>query len=272
MQFNTTSQHQGLFQQFKNLFFFRFLFIELIRSEIVLRYRRSFLGVAWTVLNPIFLAVVLYYLFRAIFKFRTLGETDFFPYVYCGVLLLTFITRAIVEGSEQIHVSAGVLRRIRFPSEILVLSKVSGNLINLFLGLLPLILYLLFTNGLVGWRLFLLPLVFIPVFLIVSSIAIMLSVAYVFFRDIEHLMPTLLNILFYISPVFYSIDLIGGNTRFLVELNPLNNILESFRYLFGAGLVFHPAYLLASSIFGFLLFCTSLRVMEVNRMRVILVS
>jgi len=269
---NTTSQHQGLVQQFKNLFFFRFLFIELIRSEIILRYRRSFLGVAWTVLNPIFLAVVLYFLFRAIFKFRTLGETDFFPYVYCGVLLLTFITRAIVEGSEQIHISAGVLRRTRFPSEILVLSKVCGNLINLFLGIIPLIVYLLLKNGLVGLRLLLIPPVLFPVLLLVSSIAIMLSVAYVFFRDIEHLMPTLLNILFYVSPVFYSIDLIGGNTRFLVELNPLNNILESFRYVFGAGLVFHTAYLLASSLFGFLLFCISLRVMELNRMRVLLVS
>jgi ABC-type polysaccharide/polyol phosphate export permease len=216
--------------------------------------------------------VVLYFIFRAIFKFKSLGETDFFPYVYCGVLILNFITRAIVEGGEQLHISSTVLRKIRFPAEILVLAKVSGNLINLFLGIIPLLIYLIFSGGLLSFRILLTPFVLLPLALIVSAVAIMLSVAYVFYRDIEHLVPTLLNVLFYISPVFYSIDLIGGKTRSLVELNPLNNFLESFRFLYGVGDTLHLCYISCSLILGILLLCFSLRILEKNRMRVILVS
>ncbi len=268
----STSNGPGLIGQIESLVFFRYLFLELIRAEIVLRYRRSVLGVAWTILNPILLALVLFFLFRAIFKFKTLGETDFFPYVYCGVLLLTFITRAIVEASEQVHINSSTLRKIRIPAEVIVLSKVSGNFLNFGIGLFPLLAYLAIKNGTIDYKFVFTPFVLFPVVLVVSSISIILSVAYVFFRDVEHLMPTMLNLLFYVSPVFYSIDLIGGNTRLLVELNPLNYFLDSFRYLYGASDRFHLGYLAGSSIIGLFMLALSLQFMEHNRMRVILAS
>lgn len=261
-----------LFNQIRSLVRFRSLFVELIRAEISLRYRKSVLGVAWTVMNPIINALVLFFLFRAIFKIKDLGDIDFFPYVYSGVLLLNFITRGIVEASEQLHVYSPVIRRISVPSEIFVISKVLGNLLNFFLGLVPLLFYLGIINRELSLKILLVPIFILPVFLIVSAISLLLSILYLNFRDIEHLMPIALNILFYISPVFYSVELIGGNTRRLVELNPLTTVLESCRYIFGVSQSFNSGYLALLMIFGTTAFLVSLRIIERNRMKVVLVS
>lgn len=141
-------------EQLRSLYKYRALFLELIRTEIKLRYRRSVLGVAWTVMNPVLNAIVLYFVFRAIFKFKSLGEVDFFPYVYTGVLVLNYLTRSVIEGSEQLHVYSGVLRRVNIPGEVFVIAKVLGNLANFIFGLLPLGIYFLFKLHTLNWNIF----------------------------------------------------------------------------------------------------------------------
>ena len=266
-------RHQlKLRDQLHSLFRFRWLLVELVKAEIKLRYRRSALGVVWTVMNPVLNAIVLYFVFRAIFKFRTLGEIDFFPYVYSGVLLLTFFTQAVVQGAEQLHSYASVLRRVNIPGEVFVIAKIIGNSVNFVFGMIPLLVYFLITQHQVTWKIILSPLVVLSLGFIVTAIALFLSVIYVYFRDMEHLIPIIMTLLFYLTPVFYSLEMVGGRTRKVMELNPLVTYLDSFRnYLSITGSTNYK-YLFASTLIGLLLMILAMRFMERNRMKAVFLS
>ena len=272
MRIAIAGQKASFKEQLRSLYKYRALFIELIRTEIKLRYRKSVLGVAWTVMNPVLNAIVLYFVFRAIFKFKSLGEVDFFPYVYTGVLVLNYLTRAVIEGSEQLHVYSGVLRRVNIPGEVFVIAKVLGNLANFIFGLLPLGIYFVFKLHPLNWNLLFLPLLLISFTLIIVSISIFLSVFYVFFRDIQHLIPIFMNIVFYISPVFYAVDMIGGSTRQIVNLNPLIGYLNGFRKSLSISGELDIKFLAMASILGLIAGYASLRFIENNRMKAVFVS
>lgn len=223
-------------------------------------------------MNPVLNATVLYFVFRAIFKMRSLGDVDFFPYVYSGVLLLNFITRAVVEGSEQLHNFSDVLRRINIPAEVFVIAKVLGNLANFMFGLIPLSIYYVFTSHEVTGSIIWLPLIMLSISLSVSASAIFLSVLYVFFRDIQHLIPIAMNIIFYVSPVFYSVEMIGGNTQRIVRLNPIIGYLDSLRNSLNIDSSMNSTYLIIATVFGFIFLLASMRFIENNRMKAVFVS
>jgi ABC-type polysaccharide/polyol phosphate export permease len=268
-----SSNHtSSLGDQFRALYKFRWLLAELVKTEIKLRYRRSTLGVVWTIMNPVLNALVLYFVFRAIFKFKTLGDIDFFPYVYSGVLLMNFFTQAIIQASEQLHVYSGVLRRVNIPGEIFVLAKVLGNIVNFLFGLVPLLVYYIITMHQVSWKIALAPFVVLSLTFIITAISIFLSVIYVYFRDIQHLMPIFMSLLFYITPVFYSLDMVGGRTREVMEMNPLVTYLDSFRnYLSITGST-NYRFILTVTVVGFVLMLFSMRFMERNRMKAVFLS
>jgi len=272
MQKIVAGKRNSLAAQFRKIWIFRWLFLELIRAEIKLRYRQSFFGVAWTILNPVLNATVLYFVFRAIFKMRSLGDVDFFPYVYSGVLLLNFITRSVVEGSEQLHNFSDVLRRVNIPAEVFVIAKILGNLMNFMFGLIPLTLYYVFTGHAITRSVIWLPLIMLSISLSVSAAAIFLSVLYVFFRDIQHLIPIAMNIVFYISPVFYSVEMIGGNTQRIVRLNPIIGYLDSLRNSLNINSHLNLIYLIIATAFGAVFLLASMRFIENNRMKAVFVS
>lgn len=265
-------QKKPLLAQLNTIWRFRWLFLELIRAELKLRYRQSFLGVAWTIMNPVLNATVLYFVFRAIFKMKSLGDIDFFPYVYSGVLLLGYITRAIIEGSEQLHNYSDVLRRVNIPAEVFVIAKVLGNLTNFLFGLIPLVLYYTIKMHSIDFAILWLPLIMMSITISVCSLAIFLSVLYVFFRDIQHLIPIAMNIVFYISPIFYSVEMIGGNTQKIVKLNPLIGYLDAIRYSLNINSQLNIMYLLLTTLLGIFLLILSLRFIEQNRMKAVFVS
>ena len=254
------------------LYRFRSLLITLVKVEIKLRYRDSIFGILWTVLNPLINAVVLYFVFRAIFKMRSLDNMDFFPYVYLGILVLNFITRSIIEGSSQLHLNASILRKQNVPPEIFIVSKVLGNLLNFYLSIVPLLLYYLIKTYAINFNILLLPLISTVLTLLVSSISMFLSIFYLSYRDLEHLIPIFLNIVFYISPVFYTIDMIGGRTETIIKLNPIVYFLDALRFTFNIGGNSHLRFLLISLVIGMILFILALSYIKYNRKKAIFIS
>ena len=268
----SSQHHLSLGDQIRSFVRFRWLLVELVKTEIKLRYRRSTLGVVWTVMNPVLNALVLYFVFRAIFKFRTLGDIDFFPYVYSGVLLMNFFTQAVVQASEQLNVYSGVLRRVNIPGEIFVIAKVFGNIVNFLFGLIPLLIYFLITQHQVTWKIFFAPLVVLSLTFMISAISIFLSVIYTYFRDVQHLVPIIMTLFFYLTPVFYSIEMIGGRTRQVMELNPLVTYLDSFRNYLNITGSTNYKFIFLVTVFGICAMLLSMRFMERNRMKAVFLS
>ena len=267
-----SNENVPFIEQIRALISFRWLLIELVKTEIKLRYRRSTLGVIWTMMNPILNALVLYFVFRAIFKFRTLGDIDFFPYVYSGVLLMSFFTQAISQASEQLTANSGVLRRVNIPGEVFVIAKVLGNIVNFLFAFIPLILYFLITGHPMNWKLILAPLVVISLTFIVTAISIFLSVIYVYFRDLQHLVPIVLTLTFYLTPVFYSLEMVGGKTREIMELNPLVTYLDSFRNYLNITGSTNYKFIGLVTLLGVILLALAMRFMERNRMKAVFLS
>ena len=223
-------------------------------------------------MNPILNAVILFFVFRAIFKIRSLGEIDFFPYVYSGVLLVNFFTQAVTQASEQLTNNSAVLRRVNIPGEIFVVSSVISNIVNFLFGFIPLLLYFFITGHELSWTILGVPLLLLSLSFIVTPLALFLSVAYVYFQDLRFLVPVIMNLLFYLTPVFYDLEAIGGRTRVVMGLNPLVTYLQSFRSTLSINGSIHFPSILTFTIAGFYALYLALRFMERNRMKAVFLS
>lgn len=219
-------------------------------------------------MNPLVNALVLFFVFRTIFEVRSLGEVDFFPYVYSGVILVLFFTQTVSQASEQVAGAIEILRRAKIPAEVFILSKIFTNLIHFAFALIPLLLYFLMTKQTMTWGMLIAPLIVIPLVLCIFCISTLLSIAYVLFRDLQFIVPTLLTLSIYLTPVFYSIDMLGNQTQQILELNPLVWLLDSFRFHLGLNGIPHYSLLCLLTIFGFVTSIMALRLFERNRMRI----
>ena len=124
----------------------------------------------------------------------------------------------------------------------------------------------------VGLSILWLPLIMFSLTISLSALAIFLSVLYVFFRDIHHLIPIAMNIVFYVSPVFYSVEMIGGNTQKIVRLNPIIGYLDSLRNSLNIDSQLDLRYLSIATVFGAILLLAAMRFIENNRMKAVFVS
>lgn len=267
--------------QIQSLLHYRWLLTQLVTTDLKLRYRKSFLGVVWSVMNPMLNALILFFVFRAIFKLtailvspdsRSLSEIDFFPYVYSGVLLVTFFTQSVLQGSEQIANHTYVLRRVNVPGEIFIISNVLTNTINFFLGLVPLFLYFVIRGHALTWSIILLPFLLSSLTLTALACALFLSIAYIYFQDLRYLMPVLMTLLMYLTPVFYDLGMIGGRTRMVIELNPLVTYLGAFREIMGIRGETSLLVLLIATLLSATAAFLGLRFVHHNRVKVIFLS
>ena len=245
---------------FKSIFNYRWLLFELIRVEFKLRYQSSFLGIIWMVLNPLLTAMVLFFVFRNVFQIRSINEVDFFSYVYSGVLILAFFTSALMDGSLQLRNNSSLLQRVNVPGETFVLAKIFSNLINFCISYAVLVLYMVLTNQDFSIAaLEVIPLTFSLV-LNTFALALLLSTLFSHFLDFEHLLRIFLMLLFYITPVFYSLEAITGISREILQFNPIFYYLEIFRGSLGIVSYDNFLFVVVSSAFGIVLLTIALRV------------
>lgn len=272
MQNIKAGHHANLIEQINSFVKFRWLLIELVVTEVKLRYRKSFLGVLWTLMNPILSALVLFFVFREIFRVRDLGDIDFFSYVYSGVILITYFTQTIAQGSEQLIAQSGILRRVNIPPAIFIVAKILGNLINFLFAFLPLALYVAATQNNWTFKLFLAPIIALSMSLIILPICLFLSVAYSYFRDLQQIVPILLSLVYYLTPVFYSLNIVGGQARQLMELSPLLFYLDSFRYHLEIASSEKYRQIIIISCIGILLTVPAVKFLEKNRIKAVFLS
>jgi ABC-2 type transport system permease protein len=205
----------------------------LISRDLTIRYKRSIIGIWWSLLNPLFTTAVMFYVFNTVFKARLLNNQAFLPYLLSGVLLITLFNQGLTMGADSIAMGANVLTKVYVRPEIFALSSTLSSAINFLIGLLPLTLVLFLVGETPTWKF---PLVIIVVgcmTLFSTSLALLLSVAYINFDDSKSLMTIILMALQYMTPVFYPLSVLGPHTRRVIMLNPLTSYLEVFRSVFG---------------------------------------
>jgi ABC-2 type transport system permease protein len=184
----------------------RELFVFLIRKDLKVKYKNSFLGFLWSMVNPAVVLGVYYTVFRYILKS---GIPDFALYLFAGLIVWNLFSVALSSATGVIVASAGIVKKVAFPREILPLAQVGTASVFFFFQAIVLIAFLIGFQYSPSWS-------YLPVLLwalvdlivLTSALAIFLSAVNVYFRDIEHLIGVVLQAWFWVVPIIYSYNLV----------------------------------------------------------------
>lgn len=210
-------------QNFKK---FRPLLGELIARDIKTKYRKSVLGVLWTLLNPLFMMIILSVVFSNLFKF----DVEYFPvYLLSGQLIFNFYSEATTASMSAIMDNGPLLKKIYVPKYLFVLSRVFSSTINLLASFTALILVMLAMRVELHYTVLLVPIPLIFIVLFSLGVGLILSAITVKFRDIMHLYSVFVTALMYLTPVIYPMSILPAWLKPIVNLNPITNILLMFR-------------------------------------------
>jgi ABC-2 type transport system permease protein len=207
---------------------------ELVRTEFKLRYQGSVLGYAWSLLKPLGLFSILYVVFV---KFlRVGGDIPNFPvYLLLGIVLWNFFAEATFGALGSIVGRGDVIRKIKFPKYIIVISGTVNALINLAFNLFVVLVFALVAGADLGTRSLLAPVFILQLYLLALGIGLFLSALYVKFRDISHVWEVLMQGAFYATPILYPVNIILDNfnpiAAKIVMLNPVAQIIQDMRFL-----------------------------------------
>ncbi|NBD17301.1 MAG: ABC transporter permease [Cyanobacteria bacterium] len=234
-----------MFQQQWQLPYLWDLLRSLVDRNLKLMYKRSTLGIAWTLINPLLQLAVFVFVFQIILN---INIPQYASYVFCGLLVWTWFQSSLFEATGVIINNQPLIRQPRFPVVILPIVVVSTGLIHFLLALPVLIIFLLIDGvQLTPWAL-LLPLLNLVQFLLTISIAYFLAALNVTFRDTQHTLGVVLQLLFYMTPIFYQIGNIPDQYWYAYGLNPLVHLVTSYRQILIGGT--QPDWLALGMILG----------------------
>lgn len=215
-------------EELRQAFLYRHLIVQLVRRDILTRYKRSVLGVAWTLLNPLGMMIVLTLAFSQVFRF---GEIQSYPaYVLSGLLGWTLFSQTTVAAMVNLVWGGGLLHRIYIPRSSFALAAVGAGLVNIVLAFIPLLLVMLVTGVTLRPALLFLPL---PVFFLACfalGVGLIISTLAVYFPDVSEMYTIVLTGWMYLTPVIYPEEILPATYRFwITHLNPMYHLVKLFR-------------------------------------------
>jgi ABC-2 type transport system permease protein len=226
----------------------------LVARELTLRYKRSVIGIGWTLLNPMLTSFVLWVVFSFAFGNQLIEGQQFAPYLMAGILMNTFFSQGIVMSADSISRNGGVLTKIKVPPQIFAVSTSISAFINFLIGLFPLAIVVFVSGQSLAITLPLVILVGGFLTLLVTGIGLMCSIIFIRFDDTRNIVNVLLMILMYLTPILYPISILNATMQRIVSLNPLTSYLDIFRWAFSnnaSPTFFNWVYMATSSLFVF---------------------
>jgi len=206
----------------------------LVKRDFVARYRKSVLGVLWSLLNPLLTMLVMAMVFSYFFRF----EIENFPvYLLSGLIIYNFFSESTTLAISSVIVNEAVIKKVYVPKYVFPLSKVLSSLVNLLFSLIAFLLVFIITGMPFKWTMLLLPLPIIYVFVFSLGVAMLISSLAVFFRDLTYLYGVLLLLWMYMTPLFYPVTIIPEWLMPFYGLNPLFHFVTYFRYLAIEGII-----------------------------------
>lgn len=249
-------------QYIQNFKKFQPLLQELIARDIKIKYRRSVLGVLWTLLNPLFMMIILSVVFSNLFKF----DIENFPlYILSGQVIFNFFNDSTTSAMSAIINNASLIKKVYVPKYLFVLSRIFSSFINLLASFTALLLVMVATRTELHWKVLLVP---IPLMLLMGlslGVGLILAALTVRFRDIMHLYSVFTTALMYLTPVIYPMSMLPEWLEPIVRINPITNILIMFRDVMLNNLWIDPVALLVSVIEVVIFLILGLRVFYVSQ-------
>jgi ABC-type polysaccharide/polyol phosphate export permease len=253
--YDSDQARRPLVSELRNLWNYRGLLRLLVTRDLTVRYKRSTLGVWWTLLNPLLFMAVLWMVFGQFFRFEIPGDVPYIVYLLSGIVFITFFSQGLIATGSSIVNSSSILTKVFVPPEVFALSSSVAALANFGISLLPLLAVQLITGVGVPWTVLLVPLPALCMLMLVAGLGLLVASAAVFFYDVLDLTAVGVQILTYLTPTFYPISIVPDQFVPVVQANPLYSFLLVFRGFVYEG-VFAPGWAFAVMIgtaVGFLL-------------------
>ncbi|TYA12577.1 ABC transporter permease [Paenibacillus faecis] len=223
---------------------YKFLLRQLVLRDFKTKYKRSFLGVLWSFLNPILTMIVQYIVFSTIFKSNI---ENFMVYLLIGIVLFNFFLESINMGLMSIVDNSSLITKVYIPKYIFPVSRVLSSTINLMISLIPVLIVVLITHTHITWALLLLPFSIVCTVVFCIGISLILSSAMVFFRDTQFLWNVVSMLWMYCTPIFYPESIIPEKLLVILKMNPMYHFIRFSRTAIMEGVSPEPkAYLLCA--------------------------
>ena len=213
---------------------YKFLFEELVKRDFKKKYKRTTLGVLWSLLAPLLNVLVLMLVFT---QFFGRSQEHFIIYIFSGTLVMSFYTECTQGCMRALMANASIFTKINIPKYLFMMSKAIQSFIN-FVLTFGLYLIFCFFDG-IEFGLHMLTLIF-PILTMLTfnfGVGMILAALFVFFRDIEYLYSVFLTLLNYVSAIFYPITMLGEQYRWLFNLNPVYVYINYFRLVVIDGII-----------------------------------
>lgn len=207
-----------------------FNYIELLKqfisTDFKLRYKNSYLGIIWIILKPLATFAVIYLIWSNIFKM----DADYKMGLLMGIMIMNMFSEGVLNGLTSLMSKAGVILKINFPREVVVISAVTISLIDFFINMIVFAIFSISTPvhpTFLGLLLFLMAI--LTVFLLVLGISFFSSIIYIRLRDIHNLTIVILQLVFWMTPIYYKLEMLPLNLQKYIKLNPLTLIVTYAR-------------------------------------------
>jgi len=214
----------------RELWAYRELIYFLAWRDVKVRYKQTVLGVLWAVIQPFFTMVVFTLLFGQLAKIPTDGIPG--PIFYFSALVpWIYFSSTLTNAGMSLVANSGLLTKIYFPRVILPAAAALGNLMDFLISSVFLIGFIVYYKTPLGWNLLLWPALVVLLILLSLSLGAFFAALNVKYRDIRYVIPFLIQLLMFTTPIIYPASMVPERFQWLVALNPLSGLIEAFRYV-----------------------------------------
>jgi lipopolysaccharide transport system permease protein len=231
----------------RDLWQYRELFRVLVWRDVAVRYKQTVIGAAWALIRPFLTMIVFTVIFGKLAKLPSDGTAPYAIMVFAGMLPWTFFSSALSDASNSVVGSANLISKVYFPRVIVPIATTGVALVDFTINFVMMVALMIWYRFLPGWQM-----VFLPGFVALALLAALgpglwLTALNVKYRDVRYIIPFLVQLGLYVSPVGYSSDIIPQQWRLLYSLNPIVGVIDGFRWciLGGQGPLYLPGLLLS---------------------------
>jgi lipopolysaccharide transport system permease protein len=233
----------------KDLWRYRELFYFIAWRDILVRYKQTAIGIAWSVIRPFLTMIVFTLIFGKLAKLPSEGV----PYpilVFAAMLPWQFFSNSLSEASSSLIHNASMLTKIYFPRIVVPASSVIVSVVDFLISFVILGLLMAWYGFVPGWRMFSLPLFLLLAFAASFGFSLWLAALNVKYRDFQYVVPFIVQFGLYISPVGFTSSIVPEKWRLLYSLNPMVGVIDGFRWaiLGGNTLLYWPGFLISTAL------------------------
>ena len=212
----------------------RYLITQMVKRDVVGRYRGSLLGLVWSFLHPLFMLLVYLFVFGVVFRIKwgvapQSGGKEFGVILFSGLILHALFAECLVRAPGIIAGNVQFVKKVVFPLEVFPVMIVCTAFFHFSIGFLLLFIFNTFSDFTVHATVLLAPVVLLPIVLLAMGVSWFLASVGVFVRDVGQMTGILATVLLFLCPIFYPLDAVPEQLRWLLYFNPLTLIVEQFR-------------------------------------------